>query len=181
MSSSCRGLRRQSEPSGLDPGRRSESYSAGTETTTLLLTVFIDVVPLTCARWNFSVGNFELKLLSEMQSGINFLEGEVASGDFWKEKQRVIADDDSKQAKNQQNQNQNLDLVIKVSVPDWKVMAFSSESDGQLLWERQVRNLTCRSHSDECSSVMEMILGSSCTVSAVVLHTHRLSLAGGGR
>ncbi|TNM96087.1 eukaryotic translation initiation factor 2-alpha kinase 3 isoform X1 [Takifugu flavidus] len=88
-------------------------------------------------KWNFSVGNFELKLSSEMQSGINFLEGEVASGDIWKEKQRVIADDDSKQAKNQQNQNQNLDLVIKVSVPDWKVMAFSSESDGQLVWERQ--------------------------------------------
>ncbi|XP_003976848.2 eukaryotic translation initiation factor 2-alpha kinase 3 [Takifugu rubripes] len=88
-------------------------------------------------KWNFSVGNFELKLSSEMQSGINFLEGEVASGDIWKEKQRVIADDDSKRAKNQQNQNQNLDLVIKVSVPDWKVMAFSSESDGQLVWERQ--------------------------------------------
>lgn len=128
------------------------------------------------------MGNFELKLLPEMQSGINFLEGEVASGDIWKEKQRVIADDDGgKQAKNQQNQNQNLDLVIKVSVPDWKVMAFSSESDGQLVWERQVRNLTGRSHLEECFSVMEMNLDSSCTVSAVVLHTHRLSLAGWGR
>lgn len=127
------------------------------------------------------MGNFELKLLSEMQSGINFLEGEVASGDIWKERQRVIADDDSKQAKNQRNQNQNVDLVIKVSVPDWKVMAFSSESDGQLVWERQVRNLMCRSHLEECFSVMEMNWDSSCTVSAVVLHTHRLSLAGGGR
>ncbi|KAF3845133.1 hypothetical protein F7725_008296 [Dissostichus mawsoni] len=39
------------------------------------------------------------------------------------------------QTKNQQNQN--LDLVIKVSVPDWKVMAFSTEPDGQLVWERQ--------------------------------------------
>lgn len=83
-----------------------------------------------------------------MQSGINFLEGEVASGDLWKEKQRVIADEDSEQAKNQQNQNHNLDLVIKVSVPDWKVMAFSSESEGQLVWERQV------SHVDECSCVL---------------------------
>lgn len=90
-----------------------------------------------------------------MQSGINFLEGDVASGDIWKEKQRIIVDDDSKQAKNQQNQNQNLDLVIKVSVPDWKVMAFSSESDGQLVWERQVRTLKHHSHSDECSCVLE--------------------------
>lgn len=72
-----------------------------------------------------------------MQSGINFLEGEVASGDIWKEKQRVIADNDGKQADNQQNHN--LDLVIKVSVPDWKVMAFSTEPGGQLVWERQVR------------------------------------------
>lgn len=79
-----------------------------------------------------------------MQSGINFLEGEAPSGDIWNEKQRIIVEDDSKQAKNQQNQNQNLDLVIKVSVPDWKVMAFSSESDGQLVWERQVRTLNER-------------------------------------
>uniref|UniRef100_H3CYY3 Eukaryotic translation initiation factor 2-alpha kinase 3 n=1 Tax=Tetraodon nigroviridis TaxID=99883 RepID=H3CYY3_TETNG len=91
-------------------------------------------------KWNFSVGNFELKLIPEMQSGMNFLEG-----DLWKEKekeerekQRVIADDDGEQAANQQhNQNQNLDLVIKVSVPDWKVVAFSSEPGGQLVWERQ--------------------------------------------
>lgn len=83
-----------------------------------------------------------------MQSGINFLEGEVASGDIWKEKQRVIADDDGKQADNQQNQNQNLDLVIKVSVPDWKVMAFSTEPGGQLVWERQVRNLKCQTRFD---------------------------------
>lgn len=70
-----------------------------------------------------------------MQPGRNFLEGGVASGDIWTEKQRVIADNDG----SKQNQNQNLDLVIKVSVPDWKVMAFSSEPHGQLVWERQVR------------------------------------------
>ncbi|XP_036981398.1 eukaryotic translation initiation factor 2-alpha kinase 3 [Acanthopagrus latus] len=90
-------------------------------------------------KWNFSVGNFELKLLPEMQSGMNFLEAEVANGDAWKESVRVIADEpkEREQTQDQQNQNQHLDLVIKVSVPDWKVMAFSPEPDGQLVWERQ--------------------------------------------
>ncbi|XP_051237586.1 eukaryotic translation initiation factor 2-alpha kinase 3 [Dicentrarchus labrax] len=90
-------------------------------------------------KWNFSVGNFELKLLPEMQSGMNFLEGEVVNGDDWRESQQVISDEpkEREQTKSQQKQNQNLDLVIKVSVPDWKVMAFSTEPDGQLVWERQ--------------------------------------------
>lgn len=91
-------------------------------------------------RWNFSVGNFELKLLPEVQSGMNFLEGELASGDAWRKTQRIISDEERKDTENQQNQNQNLDLVIKVSVPDWKVMAFSTEPDGQLVWEHQVRH-----------------------------------------
>nr|XP_020459845.1 eukaryotic translation initiation factor 2-alpha kinase 3 [Monopterus albus] len=88
-------------------------------------------------KWNFSVGNFELKLVPELQSGINFLEGDVVNGDTWS--QRVITDDpeEREQTENQQSQSQNLDLVIKVSVPDWKVMAFSTEPDGQLVWERQ--------------------------------------------
>lgn len=93
-------------------------------------------------RWNFSVGNFELKFVPEMQPGVNFLEGEVLNGDTWKERQRVIIDEPGagrEQAENQQNQNHHLDLVIKVSVPDWKVMAFSAENNGQLIWERQVR------------------------------------------
>lgn len=90
-------------------------------------------------RWNFSVGNFELKLLPETQSGINFLEGEVTNADMWKEDQRVITDEPKEREHTETQQNQNLDLVIKVSVPDWKVMAFSSEHDGQLVWEHQVR------------------------------------------
>ncbi|GLD47641.1 eukaryotic translation initiation factor 2-alpha kinase 3 [Lates japonicus] len=90
-------------------------------------------------KWNFSVGNFELKLVPEAQSGMNFLEGEMANGEAWRESQRVITDEpkEREQTESQQNQNQNLDLVIKVSVPDWKVMAFSSKPDGQLVWERQ--------------------------------------------
>lgn len=85
-------------------------------------------------KWNFSVGNFELKLLPETQSGMNFLEGEFANGDAWRESQRVIADEPNERAR---TENQNLDLVIKVSVPDWKVMAFSTKPEGQLVWERQ--------------------------------------------
>lgn len=75
-----------------------------------------------------------------MQSGMNFLEGEVANGDAWTESQQVITDEpkEREQTKNQQKQNQNLDFIIKVSVPDWKVMAFSTEPNGQLVWERQV-------------------------------------------
>lgn len=107
-----------------------------------LIKVIITCIITRYVRWNFSVGNFELKLLPEMQSGMNFLEGEVANGDAWRESVRVIADEpkEREQTRNQPNQNQHLDLVIKVSVPDWKVMAFSPEPDGQLVWERQVRH-----------------------------------------
>ncbi|KAK5857778.1 hypothetical protein PBY51_010998 [Eleginops maclovinus] len=87
-------------------------------------------------KWNFSVGNFELKLLPDTQSGMNFLEREVASGE-WRESQRVISDDPKERESTENQENKNLDLLIKVSVPDWKVMAFSTEADGQLVWERQ--------------------------------------------
>ncbi|XP_059373825.1 eukaryotic translation initiation factor 2-alpha kinase 3-like isoform X2 [Carassius carassius] len=69
-------------------------------------------------KWNFSVGNFELKFIPEIQSNINFLEGEASNGETWREVE-------------------GLDLVIKVSVPDWKVMAFSNKPEGQLIWEHQ--------------------------------------------
>uniref|UniRef100_A0A3Q0T1G6 Eukaryotic translation initiation factor 2-alpha kinase 3 n=1 Tax=Amphilophus citrinellus TaxID=61819 RepID=A0A3Q0T1G6_AMPCI len=87
-------------------------------------------------KWNFSVGNFELKLVPEMQSAMNFLEGKMANGDSWKASQRVITDEPTEKQQTK-NQNQHLDLVIKVSVPDWKVMAFSTGPDGQLVWEHQ--------------------------------------------
>ncbi|KAM6912855.1 eukaryotic translation initiation factor 2-alpha kinase 3 [Xenentodon cancila] len=90
-------------------------------------------------KWNFSVGNFELKLVPEMPSGMNFLEGELSNGDAWKESQWVITDEpkEAEQTEHKLNQNQHLDLVIKVSVPDWKVMAFRPEPSGQLVWEHQ--------------------------------------------
>lgn len=87
-------------------------------------------------KWNFSVGNFELKLVPELQSGMNFLEGEMTNGETWKEPPKFITDE-PKETEQTEGSNQNLDLVIKVSVPDWKVMAFSTEAEGQLVWERQ--------------------------------------------
>ncbi|RVE56950.1 hypothetical protein OJAV_G00211390 [Oryzias javanicus] len=89
-------------------------------------------------KWNFSVGSFELKLLPEIQSGMNFLEGEMTNDEPWKENQRVITDEPKERVKREdkQNQNQHSDLVIKVSVPDWKVMAFT-EPNEQLVWEHQ--------------------------------------------
>ncbi|CAL1575568.1 unnamed protein product [Knipowitschia caucasica] len=84
-------------------------------------------------KWNFSVGNFELKLVPEDQSGMNFLEGD---GETWKESPKFIMDEPSS-AEQPGGSQQNLDLVIKVSVSDWKVMAFSPEPNGALVWEHQ--------------------------------------------
>ncbi|XP_056326630.1 eukaryotic translation initiation factor 2-alpha kinase 3 [Danio aesculapii] len=100
-------------------------------------------------KWNFSVGNFELKFVPEIQSKLNFLEGEAPSGETWREvkreAQRVIQEETDAQTKNHAKTHPNsahtqvegLDLVIKVSVPDWKVMAFSTKPEGQLIWEHQ--------------------------------------------
>ncbi|XP_075873524.1 eukaryotic translation initiation factor 2-alpha kinase 3, partial [Nelusetta ayraudi] len=99
-------------------------------------------------KWNFSVGNFELKFLPETQSGRNFLEGELSSSaNGHRESQRIIREDDRQEAEQQQHQKQqqqqqqqqqqHLDLVIKVSVPHWKVMAFSTGPEAQLVWEHQ--------------------------------------------
>ncbi|RXN24875.1 eukaryotic translation initiation factor 2-alpha kinase 3 [Labeo rohita] len=99
-------------------------------------------------KWNFSVGNFELKFVPEIQSNLNFLEGEPSNGETWREvrreAQRVIQEETDAQTKNHANahshshtQVEGLDLVIKVSVPDWKVMAFSTKPEGQLIWEHQ--------------------------------------------
>ncbi|KAM6961432.1 LOW QUALITY PROTEIN: eukaryotic translation initiation factor 2-alpha kinase 3 [Aplochiton taeniatus] len=98
-------------------------------------------------KWNFRVGNFELKLAAETPQGGNFLEGDLASGEVWRdgrrggEAPRVIMEDTARMAEppagSENKQQENLDLVIKVFVPDWKVMAFSSQPEGQLVWEHQ--------------------------------------------
>uniref|UniRef100_A0A8C7ICB5 non-specific serine/threonine protein kinase n=1 Tax=Oncorhynchus kisutch TaxID=8019 RepID=A0A8C7ICB5_ONCKI len=70
-------------------------------------------------KWNFSVGSFELRFVPDKQLTSNFLEGEMAN---------THTDTPG---------SGTPDLVIKVSVPDWKVMAFSAQPGGKLVWEQQ--------------------------------------------
>lgn len=132
------------------------------------------------------MGNFELKLLPEAQSAINFLEAEMAGGDPWRRatRQRIITEESKEQADNKKNHN--LDLVIKVSVPDWKVMAFSTEPDGQLVWEHQVsrgtenvRLLRARIEAELVAVKSRSSPWYQMTRLVAVLHSHRLCLAGG--
>ncbi|KAG5265472.1 hypothetical protein AALO_G00242860 [Alosa alosa] len=82
--------------------------------------------------WNFSVGTFELKFIPETQSTLNFLEAEIPVGDRLRGKRKLIDEADT-----HIHTDTDTDLVIKVSVPDWKVMAFSTKPGGQLIWEHQ--------------------------------------------
>lgn len=91
------------------------------------------------------MGNFQLKFVPETETQLSFLEGETASKEVWHELQRdgprVIQEEAEAHSQNQAGahiQTEGLDLVIKVSIPDWKVMAFSSAPGGQLIWEHQV-------------------------------------------
>ncbi|XP_064809157.1 LOW QUALITY PROTEIN: eukaryotic translation initiation factor 2-alpha kinase 3 [Oncorhynchus masou masou] len=101
-------------------------------------------------KWNFSVGSFELRFVPDKQLTSNFLEGEMASGEaMWKEEQRssgqkVIMEETTDNHRHATTDTHpdtpgsgTPDLVIKVSVPDWKVMAFSTQPGGQLVWEQQ--------------------------------------------
>lgn len=95
-------------------------------------------------KWNFSVGNFQLKFVPETDTQLSFLEGETANKEAWHELQRdgprVILEEAEAHGQNHANarvQTEGLDLVLKVSIPDWKVMAFSSGPGGQLIWEHQ--------------------------------------------
>lgn len=108
--------------------------------------MFDCVDPLSLSvRWNFSVGNFQLKFVPETDTQLSFLEGETANKEAWHELQRdgprVILEEAEVHGQNHANarvQTEGLDLVLKVSIPDWKVMAFSSGPGGQLIWEHQV-------------------------------------------
>lgn len=100
------------------------------------------------ARWNFSVGNFQLKFVSETQTQLSVFEGEAANTESLHEVQgdlsRVIQEETEASSQKHANahiQTEGIELVIKVSIPDWKVMAFSSGPTGQLIWEHQVN--TC--------------------------------------
>ncbi|MBN3289920.1 E2AK3 kinase, partial [Polypterus senegalus] len=80
-------------------------------------------------KWNFSVGHFELRFVPEVQPGVNFLEGDTHSNSV-KDDTKVIREEEDPAAEMK-------DMVIKVSVADWKVMAFNTKHGGQLVWEHQ--------------------------------------------
>ncbi|MBZ3883292.1 Eukaryotic translation initiation factor 2-alpha kinase 3, partial [Sciurus carolinensis] len=79
-------------------------------------------------KWNFSVGHFELRYIPDMETRAGFIESNFRpSGN--KEESKIISDVDEQEAA-------MLDTVIKVSVADWKVVAFSKKG-GHLEWEHQ--------------------------------------------
>ncbi|XP_077884043.1 eukaryotic translation initiation factor 2-alpha kinase 3 isoform X1 [Ictidomys tridecemlineatus] len=79
-------------------------------------------------KWNFSVGHFELRYIPDMETRAGFIESSFRpSGD--KEESKIISDVEEQEAA-------MLETVIKVSVADWKVVAFSKKG-GHLEWEYQ--------------------------------------------
>lgn len=76
-------------------------------------------------KWNFSVGHFELRYIPDMETRAGFIESTFKLGGN-KEDSKIISD----------VEEQDVDTVIKVSVADWKVMAFSKKG-GRLEWEYQ--------------------------------------------
>ncbi|XP_062934117.1 eukaryotic translation initiation factor 2-alpha kinase 3 isoform X2 [Cynocephalus volans] len=78
-------------------------------------------------KWNFSVGHFELRYIPDMETRAGFIESTFKpSGN---KESKIISGVEEQEAA-------MIDTVIKVSVADWKVMAFSKKG-GQLEWEYQ--------------------------------------------
>ncbi|XP_060043342.1 eukaryotic translation initiation factor 2-alpha kinase 3 isoform X1 [Erinaceus europaeus] len=79
-------------------------------------------------KWNFSVGHFELRYVPDMETRAGFIESTLKpSGN--KGESKIISDVEEQEAAMK-------DTVIKVSVADWKVMAFNKKG-GHLEWEYQ--------------------------------------------
>ncbi|XP_044150291.1 eukaryotic translation initiation factor 2-alpha kinase 3 isoform X1 [Bufo gargarizans] len=79
-------------------------------------------------KWNFSVGHFELRYIPDIERGVGFIEGHVEPTGGTDDS-KIIADVDDPEAGTK-------DVLIKVSVADWKVMAFNRQL-GHLEWEHQ--------------------------------------------
>ncbi|XP_036885536.1 eukaryotic translation initiation factor 2-alpha kinase 3 isoform X1 [Sturnira hondurensis] len=77
--------------------------------------------------WNFSVGHFELRYIPDMETRAGFIESTLKPS--WSKESGIISDVEEQEAA-------LVDTVIKVSVADWKVMAFSKKG-GHLEWEYQ--------------------------------------------
>ncbi|XP_073199008.1 eukaryotic translation initiation factor 2-alpha kinase 3 isoform X3 [Lepidochelys kempii] len=79
-------------------------------------------------KWNFSVGHFELRYVPDIETSVGFIESNFKSS-INKEESKIISDVEEQEAVMK-------DMVIKVSVADWKVMAFNKQG-GHLEWEYQ--------------------------------------------
>nr|XP_014354017.1 PREDICTED: eukaryotic translation initiation factor 2-alpha kinase 3 [Latimeria chalumnae] len=79
-------------------------------------------------KWNFSVGHFELKYVQDAQPGIGFIASDFRLSEK-RDESKVISEGEEPEAATK-------DMVVKVSVADWKVMAFSKK-EGHLEWEHQ--------------------------------------------
>ncbi|XP_068131270.1 eukaryotic translation initiation factor 2-alpha kinase 3 isoform X2 [Hyperolius riggenbachi] len=79
-------------------------------------------------KWNFSVGHFELRYIPDVEPGVGYIEGQLEPSRGTDES-KIIADIDEQEMGTK-------DSVIKVSVADWKVMAFNRKM-GTLEWEHQ--------------------------------------------
>ncbi|XP_063781191.1 eukaryotic translation initiation factor 2-alpha kinase 3 isoform X2 [Pseudophryne corroboree] len=79
-------------------------------------------------KWNFSVGHFELRYIPDVEPRVGFIEGHIESSASTDES-KIISDIDEQEAGTK-------DMFIKVSVADWKVMAFNRQL-GHLEWEHQ--------------------------------------------
>ncbi|XP_061445601.1 eukaryotic translation initiation factor 2-alpha kinase 3 isoform X2 [Rhineura floridana] len=79
-------------------------------------------------KWNFSVGHFELRYVPDTEKRMGFIEGNLKPN-LNKEDSKIISDVEEQEAVMK-------DTVIKVSVADWKVMAFNKQG-GHLEWEYQ--------------------------------------------
>lgn len=84
-------------------------------------------------RWNFSVGHFELHYVPDIENRAGYIESNFKLH-LNKEETKIISDVDEQEAMMK-------DTVIKVSVADWKVMAFNKRG-GHLEWEYQVGEKT---------------------------------------
>uniref|UniRef100_A0A8C5M8Q9 Eukaryotic translation initiation factor 2-alpha kinase 3 n=1 Tax=Leptobrachium leishanense TaxID=445787 RepID=A0A8C5M8Q9_9ANUR len=78
-------------------------------------------------KWNFSVGHFELRYIPDIEPGAGFIEGQLEP--TYSDESKIISDIDEQEVGTK-------DMVIKVSVADWKVLAFDRRL-GHLEWEHQ--------------------------------------------
>ncbi|XP_076990995.1 eukaryotic translation initiation factor 2-alpha kinase 3 [Tamandua tetradactyla] len=79
-------------------------------------------------KWNFSVGHFELRYIPDMETRAGFIESTFNPSGNRKEP-KIISD-------MEEQETAMMDTVIKVSVADWKVVAFNKKG-GHLEWEYQ--------------------------------------------